>query len=371
MPFETDFIVGQDEFRDLIINPTAHDSFYFFFNRRDNRLVKRFVLDCTHPKVLYGCEVSLIKKDDKFTPRLHFTVKDQTGRLKRVRAEKNEETVHLKASVSLKDCYAQFWQLISYLSSLKDMEEIPAGSFSQVSKAESEIVAAIRERDIDSIKSIIKQLSDGVSLSHAEVNELLKRKERLNAFSEGLDADHSELWWQNFFRDNKWIFGYGLNYVILRLEQSQANVGGVALDGSGGKIPDFLLSTGGNIRFTVLVEIKTPDTRLLAGTGPIRSGAWSLGRDLTDALTQVHASIEEWSHYGSKHPKNKAKLEKKNVHTVKPKGIIVVGCLDEVGDDPEQLATFELFRQSIHGVEIITFDELFDRARFIVEHTVS
>jgi hypothetical protein len=35
-------------------------------NRRDNRLVKRFVLDRTHPNVLYGCEVTLIKKNDKF-----------------------------------------------------------------------------------------------------------------------------------------------------------------------------------------------------------------------------------------------------------------------------------------------------------------
>ena len=36
MPRETDFIVGQDDFNDLVINPTAQDSFYYFFNERDN-----------------------------------------------------------------------------------------------------------------------------------------------------------------------------------------------------------------------------------------------------------------------------------------------------------------------------------------------
>lgn len=368
MLLETDFIVGQDDFADLIINPTAYDSFYFFFNQRDNRLVKRFVLDRTHPNVLYGCEVTLIKKNDKFTPRLHFTVKDQTGKFKRVRAKKNEETIHLKASVSLKECYVQFWQLISYLRSLTEIE-IPNESFSLVSKAEAEIVAAIRQRDTGSIKSIIKQLSEGVSLSHEEVNELLKRKERLVEFRDGIGQKRKEPWWQNFFEKNTWIFGYGLNYVILRCEQPQAHVGGMGLDGSGGKIPDFLTYTGGNVKFTVLVEIKTAETPLLAGTTPIRSGAWSLNKELTDALAQIQASVEEWAHYGSKYPKTKEKLDKKNIHTVKPKGIIVVGCLDEVKEDSDKRSTFELFRQSVHGIEIITFDELLDRAQFIVEHT--
>ncbi len=57
------------------------------------------------------------------------------------------------------------------------------------------------------------------------------------------------------------------------------------------------------------------------------------------------------------------------IFTVKPKGIVVIGCLREVqGDDGHKLQTFERFRQSIHGVEIITFDELHERARFIVDH---
>jgi len=109
----------------------------------------------------------------------------------------------------------------------------------------------------------------------------------------------------------------------------------------------------------------------LSGTEPIRSGAWRLSHDLTDALTQVQASVEEWAHYGSKHHKTKEVLDKKNIYTVKPKGIIVIGCLSEVKEDPDKRSTFELFRQSVHGVEIITFDELYERARFIVEHTTN
>jgi len=259
MPWETDFVVGKDDFKELVIHPTAQDSFYYFFNQRDNRLVKHFVLDCTRPTVLYSCDVSLIKKNDKFTPRLHFTVRDQSGRFKRVRAEKNEETIHLKASVSLKECYVEFWELISYLKTLRDIEGIPEGSFSLVSKAESEIVAALRERDPESIKSIIKQLSEDVALSQDEVNELLQRKKRLKEFEHALAQCAPESQWQDFFERNKWIFGYGLNYVILTVE-GHPYVGGKRVDRKGGQNPDFLGITSGEVKFTVLVEIKGPAT---------------------------------------------------------------------------------------------------------------
>ena len=41
--------------------------------------------------------------------------------------------------------------------------------------------------------------------------------------------------------------------------------------------------------------------------------------------------------------------------------------LNTLEQDQTKLDTFELFRKGIHGVEIITFDELRDRARYIVE----
>ncbi|MGB6199840.1 MAG: Shedu immune nuclease family protein [Candidatus Acidiferrales bacterium] len=369
MPWQTDFVVGRDNFSDLIINLTAQDSFYYFSNQRDHRLIKRFVLDCTRPNVLYCCEVSLIKKKDKFTPRLHLTVRDQYGRLK-TRSLKNGETIGLKASVSLKECYVQFWQLISYLKTLGDIEGIPEGSFSLVSKKDVEIVAALRERDPESIKSIIKQLSAGVPLSQEEVNELLQRKKRLKEFEDPLVQSASEHHWQDFFEDNKWIFGYGLNYVILSV-QGQAYVGGKQFNRRGGQTPDFIGITSGDVRFTVLVEIKMPSTSLLDGTAEMRNGAWSLSKELTDALAQTQANVDRWNREGARTDENRDTLERAGIYTVKPKGIIVIGRLAQVRDDLHKLQTFERFRRSIYDVEIITFDELFDRARFIVEHTTS
>jgi Shedu protein SduA, C-terminal len=365
---QTDFIIGQDCFADLVVSPTSHENFYYLFNQSLNRLIKRFVLD-ERPRVGYFCEVTLIKKGEKFTPRLHFIVRDTTGKLAKVRAVKNEETIHLKASVNLNECYERFWQLISFLRSLSEIE-IPDESFSLVSKEEGEIVAAIRKRDTGSIKNIIRQLSttESISLSEEDLNELLKRRDRLGALSAGLKQQKTERWWQQFFNDNKWIFGYGLNYVILRLEESQPNVGGTQTNRRGGQLPDYLASTSGKVRFTVLVEIKTPDTPLLCGTEEIRSGAWSLSQQLTDALAQTQANVDGWNERGSKLQENMDRFESQDIFTVKPKGIIVIGLLNEVWGNRHKLQTFERFRKSVHGVEIITFDELHERARFIVEH---
>ena len=67
-------------------------------------------------------------------------------------------------------------------------------------------------------------------------------------------------------------------------------------------------------------------------------------------------------------PENVDTYEGQDIFTVKPKGIVVIGFLNEVKGNRHKLQTFERFRKSIHGVEIITFDELYERARFIVEH---
>ena len=69
---------------------------------------------------------------------------------------------------------------------------------------------------------------------------------------------------KDFFFENEWIFGYGLNYQFLDLITDQPNYGGADFTGSGTQRGDFLAHTEGAARFTVLVEIKTPVTYLLA-----------------------------------------------------------------------------------------------------------
>ncbi|KKQ96792.1 MAG: hypothetical protein UT22_C0024G0002 [Parcubacteria group bacterium GW2011_GWC2_39_11] len=359
-----DFVIGKNNFSDLQINSTpAIEQFYYFFNQKGRNLIKQFILN-EGKQVDYICRVTLIKKNDKFTPRLSFSVRDK---IKKITEESEIKPTNIKANVSLDGCYDNFWKLISFLQSIREIE-IPQDSFSLISQGEVEIVTALRGRDTSSIVNIIKQLSntEGVKLSQEDVNQLLKRREKLEKFKTGLDnkiSDESK--WQSFFEKNKWIFGYGLDYHILRQEQAQPHYGGDRVDGQGGQRGDYLTSTMGDLSFTVLVEIKTPVAPLLQGTKEIRNGAWSLSKELTDAVSQIEANIAIWEKDGSRQDDNKDRFESENIFTVKPKGIIVIGSLSQL-DTRSKRETFQRFRKSIHGIDIITFDELFQRAKFIV-----
>lgn len=362
------FIVGKDSFDDLEIHPTPTNNFYYFFNKKDSKLIKQFILN-KKDQVDYVCIVTLIKKDEKFTPRLAVSVRDIRKKIIEESLSATETVERLvKANVNLGECYENFWKLISFLTSLTQIE-IPRDSFSLVSQAENEIVKALRGRGVESVLSIIKQLSmiNGVSLSEGDINQILKRKEKLTLFGSSIASQSTdEKWWQDFFESNKWIFGYGLNYQILRQQQDQPNYGGTKVDGTGAQKGDYLTSTVGDLNFTVLVEIKTPDTLLVQGDKEIRSGAWSLSKNLTDALVQIQANIDTWDKYGSKQPDNLDGLEKDNVFTIQPKGIIVIGQLSQLNNRNKR-ETFQRFRKSLHGIDILTFDELLNRARFIVD----
>src|SRR5690606_26802022 len=54
----------------------------------------------------------------------------------------------------------------------------------------------------------------------------------------------------------------------------------------------------------------------------------------------------------------------------KPKSFLLVGNLEEFiaenGINKEKYSSFELYRKSIKDIEIITFDELLERAKFII-----
>ena len=62
---------------------------------------------------------------------------------------------------------------------------------------------------------------------------------------------------------------------------------------------------------------------------------------------------------------NYNELQNKGIFTVQPKGILIVGHTNEL-DELTKVETFESFRRNIVNPEIITFDELYERAKFIV-----
>jgi hypothetical protein len=188
-----------------------------------------------------------------------------------------------------------------------------------------------------------------------------KRVAGLRQFEQMLGGEHSEDAWQDFLEFNTWIFGYGLNYQVQHTVQAQPNYGGAAVDRRGGRRGDYLQATAGTVRFTVLVEIKTPQTRLLRSE--YRNGAYGASSELAGAVSQVQTSCHVWQTEGSRSPQNHELLG--GALTVRPRGILVIGHTSQL-DGYDQRVAFELLRRNTIDPEIVTFDELHARARFIV-----
>lgn len=196
-----------------------------------------------------------------------------------------------------------------------------------------------------------------------------ERTKALNEFEKNIDTDKDESYWQKFFSKNQWIFGYGLKYCFLTQLTDQPNYGGANYKGKGNQRGDFLLNSASEIKFTVLVEIKTPKTPLLAIINgkhkQYRNGAWQLSSSLTGGVSQIQINCKTWWK-NSFETVNYEELRKKNIFTVNPKGILVIGKSKEL-NELSKAETFESFRRNLENPEIVTFDELFQRAKYIVE----
>ncbi len=207
-------------------------------------------------------------------------------------------------------------------------------------------------------------------LSFAKVQA--DRLKALETFKENLDSNNSsENFWQKFFSDNDWIFGYGLNYQFLNLITDQPNYGGKNYTGKGEQRGDYLANTTAAVKFTVLVEIKTPATHLLSFSNgknkELRNDVWLLSGDLLGAVSQIQVNAKTWNRK-SQEKENAKELEAENIYTTEPKGILVIGTTKEFNNIESKLNCFEIFRRNLHNPEVITFDELYERAKFIVNN---
>ena len=53
------------------------------------------------------------------------------------------------------------------------------------------------------------------------------------------------------------------------------------------------------------------------------------------------------------------------VYTIEPKGILIIGNTKELSGNESIISCFEGFRRNTTNPEIVTFDELFERAKFM------
>lgn len=208
------------------------------------------------------------------------------------------------------------------------------------------------------------------TLTTEKINLLLGRKQGLEEYERQLGVDvWSEADWQDFFERQQWVFGYGLDYRIMRQFDREMKVGVGGTDNKNQPMIDFLMSF---TDYTVLVEIKKPSTPIFKERRGGRAGTWAFSPEFMGAVSQIIEQKAEWSSFSQAGEHyNKAGSEKLTARTRGTKSILVIGSREEFsnsGNSREATVmgdTFELFRRECRSIDIITYDELLERARFI------
>jgi hypothetical protein len=295
-------------------------------------------------------------------------------------------TVLIKSKVDVSDCHENFWKLVDFLQAYKGVE-LPAGGFRVAVKEDVEIVKALEGQDKSAVLSAVKTYL-GAQLTEQDVQMLMDRRRTLERFDQLLIdptffgaemirlATGGEGVWQKFFEENTWIFGYGLTLLACasfndeKLEQ--ITTGSNVFTG-GGKRSDALMRTKGFIQTLLFAEIKKHNTDLLMGKQYREPDVYQVSHQLSGAVSQVQkTAYKAVTSLGALHrTRTPAGTFQFEVSTIRPRQVVIIGNLEQLSDgrdiNLEKMTSFELYRRDHQGVEILTFDELYARSKFIVE----
>lgn len=202
------------------------------------------------------------------------------------------------------------------------------------------------------------EVTTSASVTNVQVPQGLSLDEILKFWKEN-QGNSSEEFWQKFFSNHPQILSCIYPNPVVKIGE-KAYFGGKGLDNKGGNIGDFIFQNK-LVKSIIIVEIKTPQTKIL---GPLyRANAYTISTELTGAIVQTlnyKAEIQRDFHrllYESP-----IKFE-----VLEPRCFVICGNLQEEIQDKKQLRSFELFRATLNNLDVITYDELFDKLEIIKE----
>ncbi len=200
-------------------------------------------------------------------------------------------------------------------------------------------------------------------------------KQELIDLGELKSGSGNEAVWQKFFENNTWILGYGLDYIFnseldgKKLEQITT---GANFNSSGKRI-DGLLKSQGAINSLCFCELKLSSDDLLKQVkDSYRPEAWQISDALSGAIAQVQRTMQK----AIKDLNTKIEIKDKadyltgeELYLYNPKGFILIGKQHEFIKDDKinemKYSSFEMFRKNLKNIDIITYDELYQRAYYI------
>lgn len=233
----------------------------------------------------------------------------------------------------------------------------------------------------DVIRALIAEDADATDvIAIAHRRKVVEEFERLIADDDYFDERSAsqngpESVWQNFFEANPWLLGAGLSDQLLTAwdeKKLEKYVSGFDITGHG-KRADAVLRTAGAVRNMVIAEFKHHRTDLLSDK-PYRPKNYRPSIELAGGVAQVqgtvHAAVEHIGHRLRGDDADGYESNAELTYLVEPKAYLVVGNLDQFKNEEgvvhdDKATSFELYRRNLRLPEVVTFDELLARARWI------
>lgn len=168
----------------------------------------------------------------------------------------------------------------------------------------------------------------------------------------------SEEFWQQVFSQNSFLFAQIFAFPVVIIK-GKAYVGGKGISNTGGNIIDFLCANK-LTRNAALVEIKTPKTKILGSN--YRGEIYNVSEELSGSVVQ----ISNYKNVLTKSYHELANWSEENFEVFDPKCVVIIGNISDELKKPGQRNSLELFRAGLKDVQVISYDELFDKIQILV-----
>lgn len=172
-------------------------------------------------------------------------------------------------------------------------------------------------------------------------------------------GNSSEEFWQKTLSKFSFVLSQIFSFPVIILKD-KAYVGGKGIDNSRGNLVDFLVANK-LTRNAALIEIKTPDTPIV--TEKYRGDIHSISKEVVGAVMQVTNYRDSLlKQYNTLTSGSTGEFD-----AFDPQCLVIVGSMQNEKMSRLQRKSFELFRNGLKDVRVITYDELFAKVQILID----
>lgn len=127
-----------------------------------------------------------------------------------------------------------------------------------------------------------------------------------------------------------------------------------------GKFPDYIYKNSITNNISI-IEIKTPSTKLVGAT-KYRDGVYYPHNELSGAVSQVLIQRDTlYKEYIQNYYRSEEKYEALNFSSV-----LLVGNYKDISSNKDMACSFEVYRNELKNIQVITFDELLSKIKILI-----